>query len=118
MLQALAKMIAPGANPPQTLSQHDQFTVSTSSRMPQTSRQSLTNRRLSGFLPGTPRRSSFRNTAFMGQSSRSRNVRKDTETPARINRLADIHTPTDLLRLLTRSKLWSYLTSTVGKSKY
>jgi hypothetical protein len=102
MLQALAKMIAPGSNPQrERLPRQDQLAARPSARTP---RQSLNNRKLSGFLPGTPRRSSFRNTAFMGQTSRARSLRKDVETPARVNRLADIHTPSDLLRLLTRSK--------------
>ncbi|CAO3659803.1 unnamed protein product [Umbelopsis vinacea] len=100
MLQALAKMIAPGSNPQrERLPRQDQLAARPSARTP---RQSLNNRKLSGFLPGTPRRSSFRNTAFMGQTSRARSLRKDVETPARVNRLADIHTPSDLLRLLTR----------------
>ncbi|KAH8553060.1 centromere kinetochore component CENP-T-domain-containing protein [Umbelopsis sp. PMI_123] len=102
LLQALAKMIAPGANLPESLSRHDHRSSNTPTKPPRTPRRSLNNRKLSGLLPGTPRRSSFRNTAFTGHSYRARNVRKDVETPARVNRLADIRTPSDLLRLLTR----------------
>jgi hypothetical protein len=106
LLQTLAKMIAPGASPRhsprQSLPHQEQ--LPSHMRAPRTPRRSLTNRKLSGFLPGTPRRSSFRHTAFAGQSSRARNVRSDADTtPARVNKLADIHTPSDLLRLLTRS---------------
>ncbi|KAI8575971.1 hypothetical protein K450DRAFT_259234 [Umbelopsis ramanniana AG] len=99
---ALARMIAPGANPPESLSRQSHLTPNTPSRGPRTPRRSLNNRKLSGFLPGTPRRSSFRNTAFSGQTYRARSLLKVIETPARVNRLADIRTPSDLLRLLTR----------------
>ncbi|KAI9280156.1 hypothetical protein BC943DRAFT_340294 [Umbelopsis sp. AD052] len=103
LLQTLARMIAPGANPPETVSRQSHLAANTPTRAPpRTPRRSLTNRKLSGFLPGTPRRSSFRNTAFTGQTYRARSLLKDIETPARVNRLADIRTPSDLLRLLTR----------------
>ncbi|KAG2181266.1 hypothetical protein INT43_008849 [Umbelopsis isabellina] len=109
LLQTLAKMIAPGATPKQSPRQSPRQSLSRQDilpshiRAPRTPRQSLTNRKLSGFLPGTPRRSSFRNTAFAGQSSRARGVRGDADTtPARVNKLAEIHTPSDILRLLTR----------------
>lgn len=104
LLQTLAKMIAPGANPPENLARQSHPSANTPTRTPLTPRHSLNNRKLSGFLPGTPRRSSFRNTAFTGQTYRARSLLKDIETPARVNRLADIRTPSDLLRLLTRSK--------------
>jgi hypothetical protein len=99
-------MIAPGANPPENVSRQSHLTANTPTRAPRTPRRSLNNRKLSGFLPGTPRRSSFRNTAFTGQTYRARSLLKDIETPARVNRLADIRTPSDLLRLLTRSKIF------------
>lgn len=105
ILQALAKMLAPGANPPPPTALPDHLNTNTPVRTPRTPRRSLNNRKLSGFLPGTPRRSSFRNTAFAGQTYRGRSIRRDVETPARVSRLADIRTPSDVLRLLTRSKI-------------
>lgn len=112
LLQTLAKMIAPGATPKQSPRQSPRQSLSRQDllpshiRAPRTPRQSLTNRKLSGFLPGTPRRSSFRNTAFARQSTRARDIHGDGDTtPARVNKLADIHTPSDILRLLTRSNV-------------
>ncbi|KAJ2964123.1 hypothetical protein NQZ79_g957 [Umbelopsis isabellina] len=96
LLQTLAKMIAPGASPKQSPRQSPRQSLSRQDTLP-------SHIRTPRFLPGTPRRSSFRNTAFAGQSRRARDVRGDADTtPARVNKLADIHTPSDLLRLLTR----------------